>query len=301
VAELSRWRREDRIDKMSLEPRREHVTRLMTLHGAKGLEAPVVCLADPTGRERPPRNYVVDREATPPSGHFRVCKRIGDYNVEEIARPRGWREMQEIEKRFDDAERVRFLYVAATRAKDLLGVSIRKSSAGRASGPWEALDPFLKHRLPERAVESEPPRALAADSETLRAEIARAEKSRIDRRAHAATPSFEAVSVTALSHSGADRPDRERTGKGMTWGRVLHRLLEALMQDPAVDVRTLAANLLADEQRRPEDIEEVLSVVSAVQASPLWRRALAANRRLVEIPFALRVPAGEPATGGEGE
>jgi ATP-dependent helicase/nuclease subunit A len=70
------------------------------------------------------------------------------------------------------------------------------------------------------------------------------------------------------------------------------------MNDPTLDVAALAGNLLADEARRPEDVEEVVRVVAGVQASPLWRRALAAKRRLVEVPFAVRVPSAE-ISGGE--
>src|SRR5262249_5007925 len=204
------------IGQMSLQPRQAHVTRLMTLHGAKGLEASVVCLADPTGRWRPTRNYAVDRETTPPRGHFRVCKRIGEHHVEEIARPRAWLEIQEIEKKFEDAEQIRSLYVAATRAKDLFVVSIRKTASGQASGPWAAFDPFVKHRLAERATESASKTAMPADPVALRAELARQAKSRIDRRARAARPSFAAVAVTALSHFESARPAWQQTGKGMT-------------------------------------------------------------------------------------
>jgi ATP-dependent helicase/nuclease subunit A len=69
------------------------------------------------------------------------------------------------------------------------------------------------------------------------------------------------------------------------------------MVDPTLPVDTLAANLLADEARRPEDVQEVVRAVAGVQASPLWRRALAAKRRLVEVPFAIRVPSAELAGG----
>jgi len=300
VAEIDRLRREDPIEQMSLEPRRAHVTRLMTLHGAKGLESPVVCLADPTGPVMPARNYVVDRDATPARGHFRVCKRVGSYRDEEIARPRDWEQMQETEKIFDDAERIRFLYVGATRARDWLVISIRRTAAGKATGPWAAFDPFVTEKLPETSVEPTKPGQRLPSLASVTEELSAARAARASRRARAAVPSYATVSVTALSHADSARPAWERTGKGMTWGRVLHRLLEALMNDPTLDVAALAGNLLADEARRPEDVEEVVRVVAGVQASPLWRRALAARRRLVEVPFAVRVssaeiPGGEPA------
>lgn len=302
VAEIDRLRREDVIEQMSLEPGRAHVTRLMTLHGAKGLEAPVVCLADPTGKWGHPRNYVVDREATPARGHFRVCKRVKEFRDEEIARPGGWREMQEIEKRFEEAEKTRSLYVAATRARDLLVVSIRQTAGGKASGTWAAFAPFVREELPEgpaRPVAAGGAPPVAADFER---EFSTSRRNRAGRRARAAEPSYATLSVTALSHAGSERPAWERTGKGMAWGRVLHRLLEAVMSDPTLSVETVAGNLLADEARRPEDVEEVVRIVAGVRASPLWRRALAAQKRLVEVPFAIRVPGAEIAAGaGNGD
>jgi ATP-dependent helicase/nuclease subunit A len=75
----------------------------------------------------------------------------------------------------------------------------------------------------------------------------------------------------------------------MSWGRVVHRLLEALMRDGRLDVRVYAANLLAEEERSAGDLEEIVRTVEAVRTSDLWARAAAAPRRLVEVPFALMV------------
>ena len=87
--------------------------RFMTVHQAKGLEFPVVALADvsgrPDGRQKP---WLSDRRKDA------VELRLG-------ARPRrlasaGYADALEREQRFQDAERKRLLYVAATRARDCL-------------------------------------------------------------------------------------------------------------------------------------------------------------------------------------
>jgi ATP-dependent helicase/nuclease subunit A len=64
----------------------------------------------------------------------------------------------------------------------------------------------------------------------------------------------------------------------------------------------VAANALAEEERPPGELPEVLRIAEAVRASPLWARALRARRRLVEVPFALRVAPEEIglASGGAG-
>ena len=87
--------------------------RFMTVHQAKGLEFPVVALADvsgrPDGRQKP---WLSDRRKDA------VELRLG-------AGPRrlesaGYADALEREMRFQDAERKRLLYVAATRARDCL-------------------------------------------------------------------------------------------------------------------------------------------------------------------------------------
>ena len=85
----------------------------------------------------------------------------------------------------------------------------------------------------------------------------------------------------------------------MSWGRVLHRLLEALMKNGSLDVRGYATNLLKDEERPTTDLDEVVRVAEGVRSSALWSRALRARRTLAEVPFAMEVDsAGIGRPGG---
>ncbi|HYR46936.1 MAG TPA: PD-(D/E)XK nuclease family protein, partial [Thermoanaerobaculia bacterium] len=290
VEELSRLRSEDAIEEMGIEPGRPGAVRLMTLHGAKGLEAPVVILAEPAGRVPPSRDYFIERETDPPRGHFRVARRLDVGGDIEIARPPGWDAMQDIEKRFDDAEHVRLLYVGATRAMETLVVTVRKTGTGKPTGPWAALSPFIEENLPQApgAREEEGPALV-----NLPEELEASRRRRAESREESAAPGYAVASVTAVAHSGQARPARERTGKGMSWGSVIHRLLEALMRDGALDLRAYAANVLAEEDRPPEDLEEAVRLVESVRASALWKRAMSARRRFVEVTFALNVPSAD--------
>jgi ATP-dependent exoDNAse (exonuclease V) beta subunit len=83
--------------------------RLMTVHKAKGLEFPVVILADMTAKLRSDRaDRLIDRSKN-------ACYlRLGRWTPIELARD----EAREISR--DEAEGVRVAYVAATRARDLL-------------------------------------------------------------------------------------------------------------------------------------------------------------------------------------
>ena len=104
--------------------------RMMTVHGAKGLEFPVVILADLTRKETPgePQRWVdPDRGlcvlrlagCTPPELH--------EHAAEEMKR--------------EEEEATRVLYVAATRARDLLVVPALGD--GRYDGWLQALTPVI--------------------------------------------------------------------------------------------------------------------------------------------------------------
>jgi ATP-dependent exoDNAse (exonuclease V) beta subunit len=85
--------------------------RLMTVHKAKGLEFPVVILADITARLTPwdaSRHLDVDRE--------RCALRIGGWSPKDLV------DHRDLELRRERTEGERIAYVAATRARDLLVV-----------------------------------------------------------------------------------------------------------------------------------------------------------------------------------
>src|SRR5262249_50790435 len=227
----------------------------------------------------------------PPQAHVLVAKDGGSFSsVEEVARPLDWEDKAAREQDFLDRENERLLYVAATRAREALVVSFRRNQKGEVGGPWRRLGPHVRRELPKSAtpaVEAEAARGKAA------AELERFREVRRSRREAAARPSYSSASVTALAHAGVrpeDRPFVSSTGRGMSWGSALHRLLEAAMRDPELDLSAFAVNVLREEDRPPEEAEEALAVVEGVRRSPLWKRALAASRCLVEVPFAVSVP-----------
>ena len=163
VAELDRLTNAGYIEEMSARPGRRGAVRLMTVHGAKGLEAPVVFLADPRPERDKPVRFSIDRKGESARGHWRVIRETEGFGVVEIAEPPDWEAMQEREGEFDAAEMTRLLYVAATRASDMLVVSIwKQGKSENAQGPWSALAPFLAEEFPDAA-----PRAAAEPAPSL--------------------------------------------------------------------------------------------------------------------------------------
>jgi ATP-dependent helicase/nuclease subunit A len=103
--------------------------RVMTVHGAKGLEAPIVILPDTTAKPPPSRGAFLKTEA----GGFLFAPRKGD-DCEASAAAR-----LRIEERTAE-EQLRLLYVALTRARDRVIITGRLSARDKAPPPasWYA-------------------------------------------------------------------------------------------------------------------------------------------------------------------
>ena len=286
------------IGELDVDPARADAVRLMNLHQVKGLEAPVVFLIDPADEYDFPTDLYVDRSQDESRGYFIVTRKWGR-GTKLLAAPPGWAGYELIEKEFKLAEKMRLLYVAATRAKRMLIVGHRLTAKGEIKGAWRKLADRVTDRfeMPGEVASphSAPPPAarLFADA---RVEIAARFES-------ARETSYSVLPVTKIAHANHIELVRaeEGLGKGMSWGRVLHRLFEAILRDESIDVRLYAENLLKDEERDVVELSEVMRVVEAVQSSPLWQRVKAADERYVEIPFALNVPAAELGLDGPPE
>jgi ATP-dependent helicase/nuclease subunit A len=282
---------ESATEEMNIEPGREDAVRVMNLHQAKGLEAPVVFLAGPIPNRSGSRGpqYHVDRDAAEPEGYFLFSYRApwNDFGAEEIARPKNWDALRAEEIELAAAEEQRLLYVAATRAMNTLVVSARQGKKDWHYGAWSPFAKFTRESLPAPAAGVSRPAPPFVDLEPEFPGARAAVKLRheaLKRLSYAATsPSkFKAETGFVL---------RESAGKGLSWGRVMHRLLEALMRDRTGDtnLEKYAENLLRDEERSVEELPELLGLVAAVRESPLWKRALGAEKCLVEVPFATMV------------
>ena len=128
---------------LPLEPGRRDVVRLMNLHKAKGLEARVVILADATHDFRFPVDVRVVRKGASAVGYLCIRHRREDaHHATLIGRPSDWAQHEDAETKYVDAERLRLLYVAATRAEDLLIVC--RSAKPKANKAWRELEAFLE-------------------------------------------------------------------------------------------------------------------------------------------------------------
>ena len=79
----------------------------------------------------------------------------------------------------------------------------------------------------------------------------------------------------------------------MSWGRIVHRMLEALANDKSIDINLLAENLLREEERPLSEKERIVPLVQAVLSSDLWQRAKAAEKSMMEVPFSHTISEGK--------
>jgi ATP-dependent helicase/nuclease subunit A len=287
-----------------LEPGRADVVRVMNLHKAKGLEAAVVVLAAPFSGGTHRTNRRVVRDAVGRALGYVIVREDDDT----LAQPLDWDDVHApAEALFEAAEQDRLMYVAATRAADELVIGCAYNTWSLSK--WRMFYPWLKaHGTPLTL----PPQQqgqrdrLAVTPEQILEMIGTADA----RRRAAAVPTYRLAAVTArkgeVVASDEDvvvrRSDDEIVARGTDWGTAVHDALFAAAR--GIDgerlhafCRTLLIGLgrELDADGQPVELAELLQVTHAVRASPLWQRANAAARMLVEAPFALRLTAAEYA------
>ncbi|MGM0882434.1 MAG: UvrD-helicase domain-containing protein [Bacillota bacterium] len=256
--------------------------RIMNLHKAKGLEAPVVLLACPCGDVDHDASEHVDRLAEPPLGYFTISKQKDSYTLEILALPVGWTERAEREREFMHAETERLLYVAVTRAKQLLIVS--QYPARPAIDPWSMLAVPLQHQL-----ELDFPAVAPVEQERL-VEAPNIEAGLEDWRLaleSCSQPSYRVDSVTGLAKSSGEIIlERSSEGKGMAYGSLAHRCLQALGEGmDEVDLSDFCQMAAEEEGVEEKWLEQAKEAVRMVSASDVWSRSMRARRKYHEFSF----------------
>jgi ATP-dependent helicase/nuclease subunit A len=247
------WLREARAEvKRDMEIARDEV-RVMTVHGAKGLEAPIVILADtmtPAAGPRPPRLLKL-------SGGAVIWAGRKDDDVASVAAARAAARAEA------ENEYRRLLYVAMTRAADRLIVCGADGVRARPQGCWYdlvrgPLDSFLvveedngEKVLRYRKTVSGPAakRAAPAAGHEKSGEQ-RALPSWLRQPAPAEAPRPVPLSPSSafdeeigrIAHAGASANDRR---KALDRGRIVHRLMQSLPDIPPARRKDAAERYLA--------------------------------------------------------
>ena len=114
--------------------RNENRVHIANLHKVKGLEAPIVILADPHSKSNPPDVRVEQQDPKPLCWIFSVRKGFGN-----LLSCSGYEDAKDAEVACLEAEKKRLLYVAATRAQRVLIVADAITSKGESDekNPWK--------------------------------------------------------------------------------------------------------------------------------------------------------------------
>jgi ATP-dependent helicase/nuclease subunit A len=290
VERLSEYYTDLDVEEMSVEPGKRHTVRLMNLHKAKGLEATVVFLADPLREPAHEPDIHISRTGEKAMGYFVATRQAAEYVREIVGLPPDWQEYENLEQKYQEAEEERLLYVATTRAKQLLVVSTYPEKQDK--GPWKDLYPYLKEI---EELESPREEIVAIAKGEITPEVFVAARNEIaEKVTKSKAPSYGIESVTSMARSVPEKmPFSEDTGKGMSWGRIIHRMLEALAKDENIDLEQMAKNLLKEEERLLSENESIVATVGGVMTSELWGRMKKAEQALVEVPFSLKTEEGE--------
>ncbi|RTM00364.1 double-strand break repair helicase AddA [Ancylobacter aquaticus] len=288
--------------KRDMEAGRDEV-RVMTVHGAKGLEAPYVILADTTSGPMTRRSAGLLRVELPDGRRvaLHAPAKKGDTSAMAAARQHG-DEAQQDEYR-------RLLYVALTRAETALVLCGAEGARQRPAGCWydlvcgaletEAMEhpatgfagTVLRWRGggQEAPVAALPPPVaspLAAEERALARLLAR--------------PVIEPVARASLRPSAADAFAPTPTGpaaRALERGDLLHRLMAALAPLPAPARAEPGRRLLASSCDWPEEArDDVLAEALATLALPELA-ALFAPGSLGEVPLAGELADGTPVSG----
>ena len=268
----------------------EDAVRVMTVHGAKGLEFPVLVLTGlNSARRHRPGPALFHRE----SGRVEV--KVG--SAESSFQTAGYEELAEEDKRRDEEEFVRLMYVAATRARDHLIVSLYRNSRGRNSAAarieefmegadhlWERFDPpdvddRVSHELPGETATPD------VDTATMRQQWME-ERSAV----YAARSRPVSAAATQLARMKKDEQDIAdepwRRGRaGTSIGRAVHAVLQVVDLETGTGLEDTAKAQAAAEGV-PGRADDIARLARRAIDSPLVKRALDSGRWWRETPVA---------------
>jgi ATP-dependent helicase/nuclease subunit A len=292
------------VESLPLEPGRTDVVRLMNLHKAKGLEAAVVFLADPGGGVAPRVDVHIERTGVKARGWLKIIRKSEDsYATKLLGEHADWPAHEIAESPYLRAEEDRLLYVAATRAREMLVVS--RSSEQLRTPAWDVLNSFMADALelsipPTISVSPVTPLDCSTAMQTAAADWQTKAHALVRKASWTVTSvTAEARHITGITRSFAvseDDPSKavmvdsaaHRADAGQAWGTLIHGLLEhAMRQKDATseDLRRLGMWLTVERPELRDVLDLAVNTVLQVSKADFWHEAKEAERS-VETPFA---------------
>ena len=276
-------------DELNLEGDETPAVRLLNLHKAKGLEAPVVFLANPGYKTEHEPTLHVRRSGGKSEGYLVISKKVYR-KTDVLAHHPDWKKgLQDEESSYAAAEELRLLYVAATRAGDSLIVSTYPRNEDKSA--WVKLNPSLPADALEIKAAASQSVQLVGKRAVKTADLEQAVKAIEDRITALKGATYGQRSATAVKDDTVALPERTSQGYGVVWGTVVHEALDLLVAergngDPA-DLEQKIKLIVKREGLAEERLPAIMQVLDGFKTSKLWESICQAKEVHSEMAFGL--------------
>jgi len=227
--------------------------RILTVHGAKGLEAPIVWLLD-AGASRPARRGYEALVEWEPGAESPRDFSLRTRNSESSRQQR--RQLDD-EQANDQREDLNLLYVAMTRARQVLIVSGCEGN-GNARSWYKRVRAAVAAQQDRSDEDGQAVLAYGADF-ACRRDASRQDAA--DRDSSTAVPPAEAA-LPVLMPTGSRRHGLE--GPGQKYGTAFHRVMECLAADPQADGLSIASGAGLNPTEARICVEQARTLIQSV-------------------------------------
>jgi ATP-dependent helicase/nuclease subunit A len=264
----------------------ENAVKITTIHKAKGLEAPVVILANGKTRSRDPDAdaYVLRDQGTIVIPYGKVG---GFYSKDKDA-------LRALEAERDRCEEERLRYVAATRARDMLVICVPSPEEGQNTfngffAPSLILNPLVENVRARELQTGARPRGRSIDLQQVFDGTRARQNERLERFRQVVS-ALESPFVSVHDMMKVDKGifTTQHISRGKAYGNVVHRIMQHYVSSKAVDVSSMLDEWMEAEGVPRRYRDDLVRTFEALEQEPHVSEARSSTEKYCEWEFFLR-------------
>lgn len=281
---------------MSLELN-DNKVHLANVHKVKGLERPIVILADPTIVIKGPSNRMDYSNGQPDLYVFNVQNKD---NFSNYIESNIYNAQVEEEKISQEAERLRLLYVAATRARNVVIVGKQyKADGSFANSLWKGIADDVNNNIETvlNGITITPSIKAGVDAKSLYNKTSVLDNKKPNDK------SYEIIRPSMLAHSKVESEDIEykpsKNTDATIKGTMVHRLMEELVSSNGTfDIKQLIDDICNEYDAEDKFKDVLISVANTVTSGgykqingapeDILKELSNADEKYTEVPFAYK-------------